>query len=337
MNFRSSFRFVLFFTCFVLLQAQQEKQSKLEKLKELQRKSQVIDFTDDRIQSFTTQKSDYTIVLLMATTNNQIPGADLAVLATTEFSRVASSYLSSLGSDGMNSEIFRENPIFFARCELERCKEAFKEGGTKAGWKAIPKILIIPPRSEKGALDVNRWIDMSADPIVGLASDIATWIRGVTGYDNLVIVTPFLERFGNTIVTLLLGGAAFYVAYPRLKIYTRSHYFWFILSIATYSFSMAGVVFNSIHNPPWYYVHPQTKQTMYIYPSARQQFVAEGLIMASLLSGLGLVCVGFGFWVPSLKENGKKRLAFGALCFLFFMLYQQLMRIFRAKYSWYPY
>lgn len=45
---------------------------------------------------------------------------------------------------------------------------------------------------------------------------------------------------------------------------------------------MAGTVYNSIHAPPFAYRHPQSKQLYLIYPSARQQFVGEGLIMAGL-------------------------------------------------------
>jgi hypothetical protein len=53
--------------------------------------------------------------------------------------------------------------------------------------------------------------------------------------------------------------------------------------------------------------------------------------------GIGLICVGIGFWVPKLKEDSQKRIAFATLAFLFITLYTQLMRIFRAKYGWYPY
>lgn len=45
---------------------------------------------------------------------------------------------------------------------------------------------------------------------------------------------------------------------------------------------MSGPVFNAINKPPFSYRHPQNGQVFYIYPSARQQFVAEGLIMGAI-------------------------------------------------------
>jgi len=308
----------------------------LEKLKELQQKFRVIEFTDDSIYSFTRHQNNYSIALLMSTTNNQIPGADIAKIATEEFRTVSEAYFSSLGRGGYNSEEFIKQPIFFARCELEKCRETFKEGGTKAGWKVIPKIFIILPNPEKSAVDVMKWIDMNSEPIFDKAPQIAKWIREVTKYPIYVEI-PFLERYGNVIGTLILGSLFLFVLFHRVKEWIQIPLFWFTLSMGTYVFSMAGIVFNSIHSPPWNYYNPQSKQTMYIYPSSRHQFVAEGMILAALLSGVSLSIVGFGYLIPKLKENRQKRVAFVILAFVFFTLYSQLLKVFRMKYGWYPY
>jgi len=313
-----------------------QQPSRFDKLKELQRKSTILDFTDDSIQGYTTQVSNYTIVLLMATTNIQVPGADLAKVATQQFSIVANSYLQSLGSEQLDSPTFLKDPIFFARCELEKCRETFREGGSKAGWRAIPKLFVIRPRSVKGGVDVTKWVDMSGDPVSADAFGIAKWIKEVTGYSFTVQVS-FFDRYSNDLITVFLLGVVIYGLYPRLKVLVQIRLFWFAVGMGVYCFSMAGVVFNAIHNPPWNYVHPQNKQVMYIYPSARQQFVAEGLILAALLGGLGLVVLGFGAWIPSLKDNSKRRVGFAVLSIMFFFLYQQLMTIFRSKYGWYPF
>lgn len=44
---------------------------------------------------------------------------------------------------------------------------------------------------------------------------------------------------------------------------------------------MSGPVFNAINNPPFSYKQQQNGQVFYIYPSPRQQFIAEGLIMGA--------------------------------------------------------
>jgi len=215
----------------------------------------------------------------------------------------------------------------------KKCRETFTLGADKHGWRVIPKLLVIPPRLEKGPLDVSKWIDMSAEPVFSNAVQMADWIHSVTGY-KISVYIPFLDRFGNTIISVVLFCIIVYGTAPYLKQWIKEKLLWFALCLAVYFISMAGVIFNAIHNPPWSYIEPQSKQTMYFYPSARQQFVAEGIIMATLLSGISLVVVAFGAWIPHIKDNIKRRVLFFILAFLFFSLHQQITKIFKSKYGW---
>jgi hypothetical protein len=310
-------------------------ETKFEKLKDLQTRSRVLDFTDSDIQSYTTQSSNYSIILLFATTNPQIPGVEIAKQATKYFSSMADQFYDQLGPEGYNSKAFLSNPVFFARCELEKCRDTFQEG-SKKGWAVVPKIFHVPPRPNKGGLDLHRWADMDRQPIDRDAGQMADWVRDKTKF-NFVVHVPFLIRHGGTILTVAAALALFYLLWTRLKDVAQSRKFWFAISMGIFAFSMAGIVYNSIHNPPFSHYNPNTKQQMYIYPSARQQFVVEGYIIAGILTGMGLLVVSLVEVVPKFEDDNHKRVSFVLISALFFFLYQNLMAIFRMKYGWYPF
>jgi len=230
------------------------------------------------------------------------------------------------------------NQFFFAKCDVENCKEAFSDGVHKAGWSALPKVLRIPPKGSK-RVDVKSWQDMSSDSVTENAAEIAAFVSTITGYKK------FLERsilatiqVGLTYV-LAAGGVVttFMYILPRFAVVYNNPRFWFTLSLGVYMLTQAGVVYNSIHRPPFSYRHPQSGQQVYIYPSARQQFVAEGLIMAVLQAGMGLLWVAFAEWIPNLKSASRKRVAFVLLALCFFITLSQIMNIFRVKYGFYPF
>jgi len=252
---------------------------------------------------------------------------------TKHFSLVAETYFQSLGPEGYDSATFKQNPVFFARCEVESCRDAFTSG-TKIGWRALPKLVFIPPRAVKGNVDVSKWIDMSGEPIYQGAPTIAQWISA-TSHHPFEVHPSFIEQYGNTITYVSFTVLFMYGIIPRLKGWIKHKLFWFALGMGAFAFSMAGIVYDLIHTPPFYYNHPQTKQAMFIYPSARQQFIAEGLIMAVLLTATGLVVIGIAL-VPTVKDNFKKRILFAGLAILFFTLYSQCYKIFKVKYPWYP-
>ncbi len=62
---------------------------------------------------------------------------------------------------------------------------------------------------------------------------------------------------------------------------------------------MAGVVYNRIRNPP--FADVQNGKVSYISPSPRTQFVAEGVIIAIVLGGAGVLLVIIGDVVPRVK------------------------------------
>jgi len=313
----------------------QAKPTRFEKLVDAQRKSAIIELNNEDLKSYSTFKSNYSLILLFSTRNPQMPGFANSKQASREYQQVAAEFFKSLGPQGINSPQWEQNPVFFAKCEVENCRDMFVEGTQKAGWRSVPKVLRIPPRSAKG-MNVGSWEDLNQEEVTESSADIAAWISKRTGYP-VFITKPFLEKYGSQIMTVGVLAAIAYLLAPRIKRAFKNPMFWFVLSLGVYGFTMAGVVFNAIHAPPWYYKHPQNGQTYYIYPSARQQFVAEGLIMAVLLTGTGLIFVGFSAWVPTLKTAWAKRVGFVMLSVCFLLSHAQVMQIFRSKYGFYPF
>jgi len=297
----------------------------------MQEKKNVIDFKDETIKTFIGQKTNYSIVLLFSTRNEQIPGVEIAKQATSDLAAVADLFFSKYG---IRSAEWKKNPLFFVRCEVEQCRDVFVEGTQKARWKQLPKLVFIKPKNTQ-SLDQEKWIDMG-DPLQADATDMTEWISLMSGYE-LKIERSLWSLYGSILSFWGSALAVLYMFYPRIKNLVNKPMFWFAVSLGVYCFTMSGAVFNAIHMPPWSHVDPRTKHITYIYPSARQQFVSEGLILAVLLSGLGLLFVSFSSWIPTLKEAWQKRVGFTLLGLCFYLSLAQLMALFRVKHGWYPY
>jgi len=105
---------------------------------------------------------------------------------------------------------------------------------------------------------------------------------------------------------------------------------WYTLALITYMIVMAGVVYNRIRNPP--FMDMRDGKAMLISPSPRTQFVAEGILIAIVLGGAGVVFVVLGDLVPRVHGAWKKRVAFWVSSVLLFMFLTTLNNIYHVKY-----
>jgi len=314
----------------------QAKPTRFEKLIDAQRKSSIIELNNEDLKSYASFKSNYTMILLFTSKNPQISDVSAADQTNSAYQQAADAFFQSLGPERINSEQWQQNPVFFARCDVENCREVFVDGTKKAGWRAVPKVFCLTPRSGKG-LNLGSWEDMSQEPVRASGADIAAWISHKTRYP-LFLEKSFFAKYGTGLMNMAVFAVVVYLLAPRIQRAISNTMFWFVLSLGVYAFTMAGVVFNAIHPEVGFsYKHPQSGQTYYIYPSARTQFVAEGYIMAVLLTGTGLLFVLFSAWVPTLKTPWAKRAGFAVLGLSFLLSHSQVMNIFRSKYGFYPF
>mmetsp|Transcript_15909 Transcript_15909/g.27263 ORF Transcript_15909/g.27263 Transcript_15909/m.27263 type:complete len:141 (-) Transcript_15909:17-439(-) len=111
----------------------------------------------------------------------------------------------------------------------------------------------------------------------------------------------------------------------------------FVVAMVVFFLSMAGLVYNLIRTPPWTGFNRQTGAPEYIMASSRSQYVAEGLIVATLMSGAGIAHVGINVIGSKRLSPMVYRLIFYTLLIVYFFCANSLYEIFMKKYGFYPY
>jgi len=159
--------------------------------------------------------------------------------------------------------------------------------------------------------------------------DIINFVNRNTGIE-IPIYQTLLEK-----VTPLFAFVALTVLVVRLIQKYQTHLYspmlWYVLALATYCIVMAGLVYNRIRNPPFMDIQ-QNGHAQLISPSPRTQYVAEGIIIAFVLGGAGVLFVVLGDFVPRLSGT-KKRVAFWVSAVLLYMFLTALNNIYRMKYG----
>jgi len=311
----------------LLLPAIFSQDTGFEKLKrDTIHKEGAIDILDADILPIVNGRHNYSIILLLTTRNPAMPAWEMCKGVNVEYRRAGEEFYGyNGGASGLNSDGFKADPTFMVVCDVEKCRELIG----KAKWTTIPKIVHIPASQSK-SFDMSKWKEMELNALK--AEDIAAFISRERKIDFKILPSA-IERFAP--FASILAAAA--ICWRLLRGYWKDPTLWFLVSLAVFGFSMAGVVFNAIHAPPFAYTNPQNKQTMWIYPQARMQFVSEGIIMAVLLIFTGLVWVTFGALIPKIRPGMYQRLAFVGSVLAYVICYSAVQSIFKIKYSWYPF
>jgi oligosaccharyltransferase complex subunit gamma len=333
---RSSSKSILFFAALIILQgslsfanARSEKFQKLLKSTS-EKKVPVVEFTGESLDRYAKQDRDFHLVVLI-TTENPRYNCEQCPQINQEFNRMASMYRDSF-EGGFQSQKFLENPAFFGKCEAAKCMDFYKGGN----YRTFPVMLHFRP-SNKNLTEIEyRKIDQITTIYDDPSAEAAGRALGPhLGY-QFITPTPIyklLALYGTAIVALILIGRS---VYPKVKPTLESRNFWFLCCLAVFMFVMAGTVFNSIHRPPLFYRHPQTKQALLVYPSSRQQFVLEGIIVSVLFVTGGMFFVGFTSHVPTFKDPAKQRGMFVICALGFFTCWYWIMTFFKVKHAYYP-
>jgi len=217
---------------------------------------------------------------------------------------------------------FLKNPFFLAQLEPDHCMEVFQE----YQFTTVPHLVYVPSGSKK--VTKFREDQYMRNPQASV-HDLINFVKAKIEVDVPVYHT-FAERFTPVGIVIL---AAFILTrlVRKYNKYFYSPMLWFILAVITYMIVMAGVVFNRIRNPPFMDVQ-QNGKIQLISPQPRTQYVAEGMIIAVVLGGLGLLFVVLGEVVPKLPRTWR-RTAFWFSAVLLFMFLATLNNIYRMKYG----
>jgi len=123
---------------------------------------------------------------------------------------------------------------------------------------------------------------------------------------------------------------------PKIYFRRKDPLIWYGAALCVYMFVMSGSIYNAIRGTPFWHQTADGKVVSYIYPSAREQFIVEGYIMASLLTGLGLLVVALNT-VPFMFKNPWTQRSF-AMGFIILLVYgfNLLRAIMKKKYGHYP-
>jgi len=217
---------------------------------------------------------------------------------------------------------FLSHPLFLAQVEPDQCMDVFQ------GYQftTVPHFVHIPEGSNK--VTKLRDDQFLRNPQTTI-NDIIGFVKKNAGveipiYQTLVEkLTPLVTFVALTVVVVRL--------IQKYQTHLYSPMLWYLLALVTYCIVMAGVVYNRIRNPPFMDVQ-QNGHVQLISPSPRTQYVAEGIIIAFVLGGAGVLFVVLGDFVPRLSGS-KKRVAFWVSAVLLFMFLATLNNIYRMKYG----
>lgn len=304
------------------------------KLVSASEKTQVIPITPSLFKNLypDTEKNTQNFSLAILFTHRDAQQCPYCPLISESFSQTAQTYYKTLGSQGYASETFQKNPIFFASCDYQDCNILMQ----LLHIDTLPRVGIVPSSGKAKPIKGQPQLPFGVQ-FMDLAkeNDVAAFISKKTGHTMETPLSMLEIATGVLSIGFLVGFIVVLVLPKLVKIY-KNPMLWFAISLAVYAFVMSGGVYNSIHNPGWYYKAPNGAIT-FIYPSPRQQFIAEGLLMSATLTGLGIITVSLTQYIPQAKDPWHQRILFAMIATCWIVCYRFLFAIFRVKNRFYPY
>jgi len=324
---------LLICTLLVFLKIQStEGISRLEKLQqETSGSSKIVKLDYEKLKLHATTKHEYSLFVFFTSSAAEIPCPHCKDIQL-EFNALVKSFYESLGSKGYNNPNFGNHPLFFATCEVTDCKQLFME----AQWNSIPKLVHIPPREDKGNLQIETFVDMEGLMEDPSSASMADFVNQRSGYP-IQVARPLFATILTVLGAIMLLFIIVRHVLPTILRKYKDPMFWFAISVGIFGFVMAGPVFNAINKPPMYYKNPYNGQLHLIYPNARMQFVAEGVLMGILLAVAGVLITAVGCYLPNHTDATKKRNYFIPLFLATVASYVAVFHIFKIKYPYYPF
>jgi len=291
------------------------------KLQKMAKDSPIIKLNTDLYNAYVLEpERNYSTFVLFTATHHKYNCGPCRQQAIS-FETFANSYAIHFGN--LNSEAFLNNPFFLVQLEPGDAMEVFQQ----YQFQTVPHFTHIAPGKKKPTtIPENEFLrNPTASP-----EDFASFVNSKVGVEIDIYVSPIPKLIGLAGVV-----AAIYIMLKLsfvLRNKLRDPMTWFIITMGLYFIVMAGVAYNFIRSPVFSEVNPQTGQVTYISPQARSQYVAEGFIIAGLMTTTALLIITIGDVIPKMKSASQQRLTFWMASAALFICLATLNNIFFAKY-----
>jgi len=221
------------------------------------------------------------------------------------------------------SQDFLSHPFFIGVLEYDAGPDVFQQ----YKFTTVPHFVYFPPgQKSSDSIGESNTLHIHAPS----AEDIASFVHNKVGVEIPIYKNPL---FFYLTVALVVASIFMATRLARGFVSTfRTPLFWYAVAVAGYFVVMAGITYDILRNPPWSEANPWSGQVQYISPQARTQFVAEGFIIASLLTTTGLLFVAIGDGIPRIQSKKKQNVLFAAACLALLVCLSMINSIFAMKY-----
>jgi len=281
----------------------------------------LIRFTTDTYKDLVLEGGrDYSVFVFFTTSSPKFKCA-VCIASAKDLAALGVSYEKHFGGD-YTSEAFLQKPFFIGYLEFDDGQEIFQ----MYKFQTVPHFVYIGPGAKRTESISEENTMRVPEPS---AEVMANFVASKVGVDIPIYKSPYPYYVAIMLVLFLivLINRVFSSFMNRL----RDPILWFVLAVGGYWIVMAGITYDVLRKPPWSEVH-NSGLTMYISPHSRTQFVAEGFIVATLLTTTGLIFVIFGDVLPRVKSTTKQFIGFCAACASLFMCLTLINNIFAMKY-----
>lgn len=212
--------------------------------------------------------------------------------------------------------------VFFARMEFSQTQSLFG----RMGIKALPYLVRIPPSlaiTEGGAVSVPQEEVLPQSGYPWPATRIAEFVTERSGLPvGEVKHAPLIGARLMPLVSLAVLGALIFVG---IKLYNapfmRHQALYAVGALVIYWFSVSGGMFNIIRGVP-FVGYDHRKRTSMLFTSGQGQLGAEGFIMGTLYTTVGLAVAAFITLIPKVKDPSAQRVAAYAVMFVAFIAFR---------------
>jgi len=284
--------------------------------------SPVIKFNSDTYKAYVLDtERNYTMFMLFTATHHKYKCGPCRSLAEA-FEKFGESYAIHF-SNNYASEEFLSKPFFLGQLEPDDGMDIFQQ----YGFQTVPHFAVIPAGKKKpiSIPDSDFYRNAGAKP-----EDFTDYISHKVGVIVEIYYSPVpkLTTAGAFLMLIAAMGRLGFVMRKRL----RDPMVWFVITMGLYFIVMAGIAYNFIRSPPYSDTNHQTGEVTYISPQARSQYVAEGFIIATLMTTTGLLIVAIGDLIPRMGSAVNQRVIFWICSTGLFICLTSLNNIFFAKY-----
>lgn len=279
----------------------------------------VVHANDQMLDQILSNKRDYTVALLLSTTNERF-GCNFCKVLGPDYNVVADSW-------------HKKNPsgskLYFVYGEFEECQRSFQ----RLSLTSVPSFKIYSPNAvPRGVVSDHLTAEFKS---TGSQVGALVGLLGQQGF-HVEIIKPFpWERVFRTVMTVVAVAIALFAFWDVFKRIITSRQPWIAFSVVTVLLFTAGQMFNITRGTPL--LGQDNGQIVYFQPGFQNQLGIETQIIAILYAVLSFMTICLLAKVPRIT-NPKLQLGIAVgLSLAVYVGYSYFIAIYRVKYYGYPY